>query len=570
MNNNVFLAVLLSFGILVGFQFFYVNPQQEALQNRRAIQHVAPESITAPSAASSPVQAALPRDQVLRQNPRVTIQSPVLAGSINLRGARFDDLVLSSYRETVDKNSPPITLLSPSGSSAPYRPYYVSFSWLADFNVLDVPNDETIWKADRNALTPDHSVQLSWRNKQGLLFLRTVAVDKEYMFTITDRVVNESGRDVMLYPFGLAARQGIPPHETSSVVHEGPLAVLDGTLDEVDYDDVMDDGKISKKSKGGWIGITDKYWLVAMVPPQNDLMVGEFAYNRAGAVLPKDGFFQADFRGNPVSISTGGSVERVTHLFAGPKRVDLLDQYADQYDIPRFDRAIDFGWFYFLTRPFLSLLSLMESATGSMAWAILLFTILLRIAVLPLSQKSYRSMARMKEIQPEMKRIQERFADDRMRQSQEMMELYKREKVNPLSGCMPTLIQIPIFFALYKVLYVNIEMRQAPFFGWIHDMAIPDPTSLFNGFGLLPYDVPSFLQIGAWPVLMGLSMFLQQKLSPQPPDKSQARIFMILPVVFTFMLAHMPAGLVIYWTWSNLLGILQQWYIMRGVRNKTA
>ncbi|MFA5041500.1 MAG: membrane protein insertase YidC, partial [Bdellovibrionales bacterium] len=291
---------------------------------------------------------------------------------------------------------------------------------------------------------------------------------------------------------------------------------------------------------------------------------GEFVYNRAGAATKEMGFFQSDFRGSPVTIQASGSVERVSHLFAGAKRVSLLDRYADQYGLPYFDRAIDFGWFYFLTRPFLYLLTALDHAVGSMGLSILLFTVLLKLVTLPLSQKSYHSMSKMKLLQPEMKRIQERFADDKVRQSQEMMELYKREKVNPMSGCMPTLIQIPIFFALYKVLYVNIEMRQAPFYGWIQDMSAPDPTSLLTLFGLIPITLPTALHIGIWPILMGLSMFLQQKMSPQPPDKAQARIFMFLPILFTYMLAQMPAGLVIYWTWSNLLGILQQWYIMRG------
>jgi YidC/Oxa1 family membrane protein insertase len=367
---------------------------------------------------------------------------------------------------------------------------------------------------------------------------------------------------VTLYPFGTVARQGLPTAPTRAAVHEGGLGVLGGTLQEYKYKKLMDDGKQTLSSTGGWLGITDKYWLVAMIPPQDEKLTGEFTYNRSGTADPTMGFFQSDFRGNPVTIAAGTAVEQTSHLFAGAKRVGLLDHYAEQYSIPHFDRAIDFGWFYFLTRPFLYLLAMLAHAVGSIGFAILLFTVLLKLVTLPLSLKSYHSMARMKALQPELKHIQERFADDKVRQSQEMMELYKREKVSPLSGCVPTLIQIPIFFALYKVLYVNIEMRQAPFYGWIHDMSAPDPTSAFNLFGVIPLDLPSALHIGAWPVLMGLSMFLQQRLSPQPPDKSQARMFMLMPIIFTYMLARMPAGLVIYWTWSNLLGIAQQWFIM--------
>ena len=389
------------------------------------------------------------------------------------------------------------------------------------------------------------------------------------MFTVTDRVANKGGAAVTLYPFGTVARQGIPVTLGGvSVVHEGALGVLGGTLEEYKYKKLIDSEKKVEESTGGWLGITDKYWLVAMIPPQDEKVTAEFAYNRAGAAKPENGFFQSDFRGSPMNVAAGGSVEHVTHLFAGVKKVDRLDRYADQYSIPHFDRAIDFGWFYFLTRPFLYLLTMLAAAVGSIGVAILLFTVLLKFVTLPLSLKSYHSMARMKALQPEMKRIQERFAEDKMRQSQEMMELYKREKVSPLSGCVPMVIQIPIFFALYKVLYVSIEMRQAPFFGWIQDMSVPDPTSVFNLCGLIPVDLPSALHIGVWPIFMGISMLLQQRLSPQPADKSQARIFMIMPVIFTYMLAGMPAGLVIYWTWSNLLGIGQQWFIMSGDAKK--
>jgi YidC/Oxa1 family membrane protein insertase len=332
----------------------------------------------------------------------------------------------------------------------------------------------------------------------------------------------------------------------------------------------MDSGKEIEQSTGGWLGITDKYWLVAMIPAQDEKLTAQFAYNRADQKDPTMGFFQSDYRGDAVSVAAGDSYQNITHLFAGAKRIKLLDRYADQFSIPHFDRAIDFGWFYFMTKPFLYLLAMLASAVGSIGLAILLFTVLLKVLTLPLTLKSTHSMSRMKKLQPELKALQERYADDKMRQSQEMMELYKREKVSPVSGCVPMLIQIPIFFALYKVLYVNIEMRHAPFYGWITDMSAPDPTTVFNAFGMLPFNLPVALQIGAWPILMGISMFLQQRLSPQPPDKSQARMFMFMPILFTYMLAHMPAGLVIYWTWSNLLGIAQQWFIMgRDAKKKT-
>jgi len=586
MNNNVLLATILSIAIFLGFQFLYVKPHQEVVHAQKVAEHLVSKVEKAlPEKKTPVVQALRDRATILKENPRVHIETPALSGSINLKGARFDDLSLSSYRETVEKNSPVITLLSPSGSDDPNRAYFAEFSWLADSISIAVPTSDSVWKADGKTLTPDHSIRLTWENDQGMTFERIIAVDDGSMFTITDRVINRSSLPITLYPFGVVARQGVPElRGRGSIVHEGALGVLNGTLEEFKYKKIEDEKKIVLESKGGWLGITDKYWLVSMIPPQDEKLVGEFVYNRGGADTPDHGFFQADFRSNPVTIVSGSSVERVSHLFAGAKRVSVLDSYADKYNIPHFDRAIDFGWYYFLTRPFLYLLTALEHAVGNMGLAILLFTVMLKLATLPLSQKSYHSMSRMKAIQPELKRIQERFANDKVRQSQEMMELYKREKVNPMSGCVPTLIQIPIFFALYKVLYVNIEMRGAPFYGWIHDMSLPDPTSWFNLFGLAPWDIinqihvnlglfsvyfPPALHIGAWPILMGISMVMQQHLSPKPPDKSQARVLMFMPIFFTYLLSSMPAGLVVYWTWSNLLGLLQQWYIMgRDLRRK--
>lgn len=571
-NNNLITAVILSVLIFIGFQYLYVKPQQEHYHQQVLAQQLAKQAT--PASAPVAVSTLRDRDVVIKDSPRIAIATPELHGSFNLKGARLDDLSLAQYHETVDAGSPDIVLLSPTGSHAAY---YTEFSWLSDAGV-PVPTDETLWTADGKTLSPDHPITLTWNNGHGLIFERKITVDDQFMFTLTDHVTNKGGASVTLYPFGLVARQGIPTGPTSSVIHEGPVGVLGGTLQEYKYKKLMDNGKKVEESRGGWLGITDKYWLVAMAPSQNEKITTEVAYNGADLKDPSTGFFQADFRGAPVTLEVGASTEHSSHLFVGAKRVRLLDHYASQYGIPDFYRAIDFGWFYFLTKPFLYLLDFMGSSFGSYGIAILLFTVLLKLATLPLSLKSYHSMSKMKALQPEMKRIQERFAEDKMRQQQEIMELYKREKVNPMSGCLPTLIQIPIFFALYKVLYIGIELRQTPFYGWIKDMSSPDPTVWVNFFGLAPWGVPHqiavdmglftlylppALHIGVWPVLMGLSMFLQQKLSPQPPDKSQARMFMILPVVFTYMLSSMPSGLVIYWTWSNLLSITQQWFIMR-------
>ncbi len=571
MNNNLFLAIFLSVGIWVGFQYFYIKPQQEAIHAQYLARQVE-GGTTTQTAAVPPPSALRDRGDVLKDSPRLPLETPELKGSLNLKGARLDDLLLTKIKETVAPDSPPIALLSPSGSAKPLSAYYAELSWLAEKPDVAVPNAETLWHTRDTKLSPDHPVTLTWDNGYGLIFTRMIAVDSEAMFTFTDRVVNKGAGDLTLYPFGTVARQGIPINPSgSTVVHEGALGVLDGTLTEIKYKKLMDAGKKAQESKGGWLGITDKYWLVAMIPPQDDNLTASFTYHTAKDASPEDGYFQTDFRGAPITVAAGGQIERIVHLFAGVKTVDRLDTYADRYDIPHFDRAIDFGWFYFLTRPFLFLLTLLTGFSGSVGMAILLFTILLKLATLPLSQKSYHSMARMKALQPEIQRIQTRFPDDKMRQGQETMELYKREKVSPMSGCVPMVIQIPIFFALYKVLYVSIEMRQAPFYGWIRDMSLPDPTNLFNAFGALHFDPPTMLHVGIWPLLMGGIMFLQQKLSPQPTDKSQARIFLLMPVFFTWMLASMPAGLVIYWTWSNLLGIAQQWYIMRkDLRKKGA
>jgi len=560
-NTNLIVAVVLSVLILVGFQYLYIKPQQEQYR-----QHVLAESElkkAQPANAVEEVTAPRARTDVVLDNKRIPVITPELRGSINLKGARIDDLVFTNYRQSVESESPQVTLLSPSGSAAPDMPYYAEFSWLSDDAATPVPTAQTEWSAEGKELTPEHPLKLIWDNGKGLIFERTVSVDDHFMFTIDDQVRNKGSNAAKLYPFGLVARQGDPVKEAISVLFEGPLGVLNGTLEEVQYTELMEGSKQTHESDGGWLGFTDKYWLVAMVPQGNDKIAADFSYNRGKNADPTQGWFQADFRALPLTVEAGATAQHVTRLFAGAKRIGLLDDYANKFNIPHFDRAIDFGWFYFLTKPFLYLLAYLGNLFGSLGIAILVFTVMLKLVTLPLSLKSYHSMARMKNLQPEMKKIQDRYADDKVRQSQEMMEFYKREKVNPMAGCLPQLIQIPIFFALYKVLYVGIELRQAPFYGWIRDMSAPDPTSVFTLFGALPVTLPTAMHIGVWPLLMGASMFLQQRLSPQPPDKIQARMFMFMPFLFTYMLAQMPSGLVIYWTWSNLLSILQQWFIMR-------
>jgi YidC/Oxa1 family membrane protein insertase len=563
-NENFLLAVILSIAILVSFHYFYEKPQMERYQQLQLTQKTAEE--THPVTETATPSEQHDRAEIVAESQRVHLDTPELRGSINLRGARLDDLELVNYHETVEPGSPRIDLFSPAGSAPPHTAYYAEFGWLG--SNIAVPDQNTVWKANAETLTPQKPVKLTWSNGQGLDFERTVAVDNEFMFTVTDSVKNNGNATVTLFPFGLIARHGRPKTLDTYVLHEGPIGILNGTLSEMKYKDVMAETRRSTETEGGWLGFTDKYWLVTLIPAQNEKLTATFTYARGADPNPDNGNFQSDFRGTPISLAAGASTEHTTHLFAGAKRVRLLDAYETSLGIPLFDRAIDFGWYYYLTKPFLYLLDYLGRELGNFGLAILVFTIMLRLLTLPLSLKSYRSMARMKTLQPEIKAIQERNKEDKQKQGIEMMELYKREKVNPLSGCVPTLIQIPIFFALYKVLYVGIEMRHAPLFGWIKDLSAPDPTSVLTFFGAIDW---SFLpQIGVWPVLMGISMFLQQKLSPQPPDKTQAQVFQFLPLMFTFMMAKVAVGLIVYWTFSNILGLAQQWFIMHKAGERKA
>lgn len=574
-NKNFLLFAALSLFIILGFNYLRANVFPHSPVNQ--IQTPVPVPTAQPSAPL--ITALRNRNEVLKESTRVSLQTPELSGSINLKGARFDDLVLTQYRETTDPQSPQVVLLSPSESAEPHNAFFAEFSWLADSKDVVVPTSDSAWQTHDKQLTPSHPLKLVWKNEKGLSIEREVSVDDHYMFTVTDSVTNNGTSPATIYPIGLVARQGEPAMTTSSVLFEGPLGVLNGTLEEFKYKKLMDIGKKKFESEdGGWLGISSKYWLVAITPDTHEKISADFSYSDDNTSDNIEGYYQADYRGNAVTIAPGGSTKHSVHFIAGAKKIRLLDAYAGKYDIPHLDKAIDFGWFYFLTKPFLYMLSFLGTSLGSLGVAILVFTVMLKLVTLPLSLKSNHSMARMKTLQPEIKRLQEKYAEDKMRLNQEMMELFKREKVSPMSGCVPTLIQIPIFFALYKVLYVGIEMRQAPFFGWIHDMSSPDPTSWFNFFGLgswhLPVQhavdiglttlyFPPALHIGLWPVLMGCSMILQQTLSPQAMDKSQAQMFKILPILFTYMLSNMPAGLVIYWTWSNLLSMGQQWFISR-------
>jgi YidC/Oxa1 family membrane protein insertase len=590
-NKNLLLAIVLSAVVLLGWNYFYGVPQME--QQRRAQQQTQPAEpgvvTPAPSGvqpgssapavvgqgasmpgASLPQSVAATREAALQASQRVAIDTPRLKGSLALTGGRIDDVSLKGYRETVDPTSPNIVLFSPQNGP---NPYYADFGWAAAPGVATpLPGPQTVWSADQPVLTPTQPVTLTWDNGQGLVFQRLIAVDAQAMFTITDRVVNTSGQPVSLFPWGLVARHGKPQTLGYFVLHEGLIGVLGGNgLQEYTYDHVEKEavlggsqrGKVWRDVQTGFLGITDKYWASAIIPDQERKFEGRFSVNMSGTRT-----YQADYLGEALAIAPGATVANTTRLFAGAKEVAVVDGYEESLGIKRFDLMVDWGWFYFITKPMFYALDFFFRWTGNFGVAILLVTVIIKILFFPLANKSYASMAKMKAVQPEMMAIRDRYAEDKMKQQQALMELYKKEKINPLAGCWPVLIQIPVFFALYKVLFVTIEMRHAPFFGWIRDLAAPDPTSIFNLFGLLPFAVPAFLLLGVWPILMGITMFVQMKLNPEPTDPVQKMVFTWMPVFFTFLLGSFPAGLVIYWTWNNFLSILQQAYIMRKFGTK--
>lgn len=572
-NRNTILAIVLSILVLIGWNFLYLAPKLEAerLAAEIAAERVATQqgTVTQPSADPAIPQATgdataptLPgaattqtREAAIAASPRVTIASELLSGSLNLRGARFDDLSLRQYRETIDDDSPIIELLRPGGSP---KAYFAEFGYTPNPDLGELPGPATQWSASSDTLSGGGTVTLNWTNEKGIRFEREIALDEQYMFTITDRVTNNSGQQVSVTPYGRIARFERPPTQNIFVLHEGLIGFFgEEGLQEVDYSDVEEAKQIdSPRVNAGWLGITDKYWATALVPQGS--FKPRYSYFDNGTPL-----YQADFVGEAATLAAGGNAEIVQRFFAGAKVTEMIDEYEADLGILKFELMIDWGWFHFITKPLFWLIHALFGFVGNFGVAILLATVFIKAIFFPLANMSYASMAKMKKLQPEMLQIRERFADDRMKQQQEMMALYKRDKINPAAGCWPILIQIPVFFALYKVLYVTIEMRHAPFFGWIQDLAAPDPTSIFNLFGLLPFEVGGLLLVGVWPIIMGITMFVQMQMNPAPPDPTQAMIFKWMPLVFTFMLATFPAGLVIYWAWNNSLSILQQGFIMR-------
>ena len=568
---NIAVAVVLSLILFIGWQYFIVGPQlevqrQHALAEKtaadaRQVQTPGAPGVSAPLAPGSEAAATLQKPEVILagDRARIKLDSDTVDGSIRLTGARLDDLHFKAYREDIDPKSPEIVFLLPQGAETAT---YGEMGWTAGGTSNEVlPTETTVWQAaDGQTLTPATPVTLTWDNGQGLLFTRTIALDKDYMFTVTDSVENKSAATVTMFPYASVARHGEPKTKASTwIVHEGPLGAFQGASQYPSYSDVRKAGEIKNESTGGWLGITDKYWMVAVIPPQNEKFVGRYSMSPQGGIE----VFRADYLMAARTIAPTSKATVIHHFFAGPKVSSLLNAYKDNLHIQLFDYAIDWGWFWLITPPMLGLVDFLNRLVGNFGIAILMLTVVVKGLMFPLANRAFESMTKMKKVQPQIKELQERWKEDKAKLQQAQMELFRREKINPMLGCLPLLIQLPVFFSLYKVLLVTIEMRHAPFFGWIHDLAAADPTSLINLFGLLPFAVPSWAHIGVWPLLMGATMWLQMRMNPPATDPVQQQMMTFMPFVFTYMMSSQPAGLVIYWTWNNILTMSQQYVIMR-------
>lgn len=558
-HRNLLIVVAASALIFLGYYYFYERPHAEQMTQQPAVTtQAAPESHANTSSTSvipTPTiapQQALSISEALKLDPRIKIHASGIHGSLSLRGARIDHVFLNDYKATLAPNSPDVSLLQPMGTT---RAYYMESGWSSADKTLELPGPTTMWASSSvGALTSQSPVTLTWTNPQGIIFEKTIAIDDQYVFTITDRVRNNGSTPITISEYGLVSQRNPNATTSSYTVHEGAVGYLGGKLKEEKYSDIQKEGAIAYTSKGGWFGLTDKYWLTALIPPQFQEVSATYRGFEEGSDR-----FQSDFMAPSVVVQPGTMIESTFHFYAGAKSVFVLDSYEKKLNIPHFDLAVDFGWFYFITKPLFYALVWLYGFLGNYGLAILSLTLLLRLALFPLANKSFKSMQRMRELQPDLNRLKERYKDDKVKFQQEMMGFYKKNKVNPASGCLPMLLQAPVFFAIYKVFMISIEMRHAPFYGWIQDLSAPDPTTVFNLFGLIPWDPPSFLMIGALPLLMGITMFIQQKLSPQPMDPMQAKMFLIMPVIFTYMMAQLPSAVVLYWTFSNILAILQQW-----------
>ena len=554
--KNVIAAISLSAAVIILYGLFFAPtpPDPKQIQVEK---NTITETTDAPSLDKNEQFSKISREEAMAEEDRILFENDDIKGSISLTGGSIDDLTFKKYTETLNGKDN-VVLLNPKKVK---NGYYVETGWATNNKNIDIPNSKTIWKIEgNNKLSPNSPIKLSWTNDQNIKFEKNISIDNQYLFTVNQSIINNSGKTYNFYPYGQIIRNQAPEVTNFYILHEGLLGVFDDQLIEQDYKDI-EEKKYSVNAERGWLGITDKYWITSLIPEKNKKFRTDFDYKNK---------FRANFiETNAIEVGANETKSNKIKIIIAAKEVSVIDGYAESQDISKYDLAIDWGWFYFIVKPLFFAIDYFFKLTGNFGIAIILITICVRIAFFPLANYSFRSMAKMKVLQPEMTRLKELHKEDKMKLQQEMMALYKKEKVNPVSGCLPIFIQIPFFFAIYKMLFVTIEMRHQPFFGWIKDLSERDPTSIFNFFGLIPWDPPSFLLIGAWPIFMGVTMFLQQKLNPTPPDPIQAKIFMFFPLFLTVILAPFPSGLVIYWTINNVLTMAQQYVIMKRTTVKT-
>ncbi len=557
-NKNVFIAIALSMSVLLFWAAFFETPKQsdKSVSQNQVIKKN--ENQITPSVDNSLKVKKISREDSIAKSKRIKIENNNIIGSLSLKGGLIDDISFKNHKQNL-QNKKNVEFLNPAETK---DGFYAETGWTSINNEIKVPNKETVWNVvGNNILKDNQSVTLEWNNGNGIVFKKIIKLDDKFLFRITQQVKNNTKKSIDLYPYAQITRNKIPDDiQNFYISHEGFIGVFDEELKEDDYDDI-EENKIVRDANEGWLGITDKFWVMALVPPVQENFKSTFLYNNS---------FKANYiLNNPTTINSSSSASSDVRLFVAAKEVETIDSYAKNENINKFDLVIDWGWFYFFTKPLFFVIDYLFKYSGNFGVAIVIITIAIRLIFFPLANYSFRSMAKMKAVQPEMMRLKELHKEDKVKLQQEMMALYRKEKINPASGCLPVLIQIPFFFAIYKMLFISLEMRHQPFFGWIKDLSDKDPTSIFNMFGLIPWDPPSFLIIGIWPILMGASMWVQQKLNPAPTDPVQAKIFAFFPLFLTIILASFPSGLVVYWTINNILTIAQQWVIMKKTKVKT-
>ena len=550
-QQRLTIAVILSVLIVFAWQYFFAPPPPPStFEQKSGTAEITPDLEEANLSGEAIVEEGF------KNNTRVLINNQAVKGSINLVGARIDDLTFLQYKVHPDANDANVVLFSPSKTR---EVYFAEFGWISNEENLELPNRETLWKANKASLKQNDNISLSWTNSRNIEFIITISLDENFMFDIKQEIKNQSDKPIKIQPYSLISRSHIESKDKNMIIHEGAIGVFNNSLKEVSFEDLSSEKKLKYENNINWLGFSDKYWLAAIIPGQDQVRRGSFIAFKDGDLER----FQADIIQNTLEVKSNSSAVQNVKLFAGAKKLDLLDKYQAQYNITLFDRAVDFGILYFITKPIFILLSYFYKMIGNFGLAILLLTVVIKLMLFPLAYKGFRGMNKLKDLQPQMQALKQKHQDDTMMFQKSIMELYKKEKVNPLAGCLPIVLQMPIFFALYKVLYVTIEMRHAHFFGWIKDLSGADTTNIFNLFGLIPWDPPAFLHIGILPILMAATMYIQQRLSPEPSDPMQAKVMKMLPWIFMFMFSTFPSGLIIYWAWSNILSIIQQLMIKK-------